>query len=70
MKNKLNQQRVNTYAKIMGLDFMEEFITLFLYIHTCDEFEAVREHTYPSCPLCNAKADSDGYIIHGQGVVN
>lgn len=54
----------------MGLDFMEEFITLFLYIHTCDEFEAVREHTYPSCPLCNAKADSDGYIIHGQGVVN
>jgi len=51
----------------MGLDYMAELINIFVYIYSCDEFEAVREHSYPTCPICNAKADSEGYYTHLEG---
>lgn len=55
------------YARVMGMDYMEELINIFVYIYSCDEFEAVREYSYPTCPICNAKADSFGDYIHLEG---
>lgn len=60
----------NKYAEVFGMEYMEEFINIFLHVYTCDEFEAVRECDYIECPICGAKSDSDGYFIHKQIGVN